>query len=161
VLLQVKRDIQHVVVKTILSALPANQHAYKVPRPLLCPYPPPSPRSRVAAHDLCNARALSFFSLSHKTHIKHTQVSFPESRDSVGASCFTVMGFDVMLDAEANAWLIETNELPSFETDSPLDLEIKLSIVKEALAMVVCVRSCLCMRARAYLDAIVFHCARA
>ena len=54
------------------------------------------------------------------------------------------MGFDVMLDAEANAWLIETNELPSFETDSPLDLHIKLSIVKEALAMVECVRAYAC-----------------
>jgi hypothetical protein len=55
------------------------------------------------------------------------------------------MGFDVMLDAEANAWLIETNELPSFETDSTLDLDIKLSIVREALAMVVCVRAYACM----------------
>jgi hypothetical protein len=63
------------------------------------------------------------------------------------------MGFDIMLDAEANAWLIETNELPSFETDSTLDLDIKLSIVKEALAMVLCVRACVWMHSRAYFEA--------
>jgi len=88
----VKRDIHDVIVKTILSALPANQHAYKV--------------------------------------------SFPESRDSVGASCFTVLGFDIMLDADAKAWLIETNELPSFETDSALDHDIKMSVIRGALEMV-------------------------
>ncbi len=88
----VKRDIHEVIVKTILSALPANQHAYKV--------------------------------------------SFPESRDSVGASCFTVLGFDVMLDADAKVWLIETNELPSFETDTALDYDIKMSVIRGALEMV-------------------------
>jgi hypothetical protein len=87
-----KRDIHQVIVKTILSALPANQHAYKV--------------------------------------------TFPESRDSVGASCFTVLGFDIMLDSDCDAWLIETNELPSFETDSSLDFEIKMAVIKEALDMV-------------------------
>ena len=30
----------------------------------------------------------------------------------------------------------ETNELPSFETDSPLDYDIKASIIKEALCIV-------------------------
>ena len=63
---KVKRDIHEVVVKTVLSALPANQHAYKV--------------------------------------------SFPESRDSVGASCFTVLGFDVMLDSEAKVGVARGDE---------------------------------------------------
>jgi hypothetical protein len=85
----------------------------------------------------------------------HAQVSFPESRDSVGASCFTVFGFDVMLDAEANVWLIETNELPSFDTDSPLDLDIKMSVVKEALAMVVHVRASACVLVHIWMRILV------
>ncbi len=89
---KVRHNIQVVIVKTILSVLPANQNAYKM--------------------------------------------SFPESRDSVGASCFTVLGFDILLDSTANAWLIETNELPSFETGSQLDYDVKMSVVKEALEMV-------------------------
>lgn len=32
-------------------------------------------------------------------------------------------------------WLIEANELPSFDTDSPLDYDIKMSVIKGALQM--------------------------
>uniref|UniRef100_A0A7S4UUV7 Uncharacterized protein n=1 Tax=Guillardia theta TaxID=55529 RepID=A0A7S4UUV7_GUITH len=89
---EVWSNICSMVVKTILAALPANQHSYRI--------------------------------------------SVPESRDSVGFSCFTVLGFDVMLDSSTKPWLIEVNELPSFETDSPLDRDVKSTVIRDTFMMV-------------------------
>ena len=71
------QDMTALICKSVIAALPANQHAYRV--------------------------------------------AIPESRDSVGFTCFTVLGFDVILDHVGKPNLIEVNELPSFETDSELD----------------------------------------
>jgi tubulin polyglutamylase TTLL6/13 len=39
--------------------------------------------------------------------------------------CFEILGIDVMIDSNLKPWLIEVNHLPSFGTDSPLDMDIK------------------------------------
>lgn len=86
------QDITSLICKSVIAALPTNQHAYR----LAC----------------------------------------PETRDSVGFTCFTVLGFDVILDHLGKPNLIEVNELPSFETDSELDQSIKMRAVHEALQMI-------------------------
>lgn len=39
--------------------------------------------------------------------------------------CFEILGFDIMIDSDANPWVIEVNHAPSFTTDTPLDFKIK------------------------------------
>ena len=50
--------------------------------------------------------------------------------------CFEVLGFDILLDAEAKPWLLEINHSPSFEADSALDWAVKVAVVQEALDLV-------------------------
>jgi hypothetical protein len=37
-------------------------------------------------------------------------------------NCFELFGFDVLLDAQRRAWLLEVNTTPALNTDSPLDM---------------------------------------
>jgi hypothetical protein len=37
-------------------------------------------------------------------------------------NCFELFGFDVLLDVQRRAWLLEVNTTPALNTDSPLDL---------------------------------------
>lgn len=48
-----------------------------------------------------------------------------------GSRCFEVLGLDIMIDSKLNPWMIEVNHLPSFGTDSPLDLDIKSRLMDE------------------------------
>jgi hypothetical protein len=50
-----------------------------------------------------------------------------------GSRCFEILGFDVMIDSKLQPWLIEVNHLPSFGTDSPLDLDIKERLMYQTL----------------------------
>ena len=45
--------------------------------------------------------------------------------------CFEILGFDVMLDSNLNPWLIEVNHLPSFGTDTALDMDIKSRLMEQ------------------------------
>ena len=52
----------------------------------------------------------------------------PEFR---GSRCFEVLGLDIMIDNHQKPWMIEVNHLPSFGTDSPLDLDIKERLMEQ------------------------------
>lgn len=49
--------------------------------------------------------------------------------------CFEVLGFDIMIDSHLNPWLIEVNHLPSFGTDTALDLDIKERLMEQVFAV--------------------------
>jgi tubulin polyglutamylase TTLL6/13 len=50
--------------------------------------------------------------------------------------CFEILGFDVMLDSRLKPWLLEVNHTPSFSTDTPLDFEIKKSLILDTLNLI-------------------------
>jgi hypothetical protein len=49
--------------------------------------------------------------------------------------CFQLLGFDVMLTDDLRPYLLEVNQMPSFQTDSPLDDKIKRSVIMDTLKM--------------------------
>ena len=49
--------------------------------------------------------------------------------------CFEVLGFDIMIDSEERAWLLEINYTPSFSCESPLDELIKSNLIKDSLLL--------------------------
>jgi tubulin polyglutamylase TTLL5 len=50
-------------------------------------------------------------------------------------NCFEVLGFDILLDDALRPWLLEVNLSPSLNTDSPLDLKIKGSMIADMFTM--------------------------
>ena len=50
-------------------------------------------------------------------------------------NCFEILGFDVLIDSALKPWLVEVNLSPSMNTDSPLDLKIKGSVVSDMFTM--------------------------
>lgn len=50
-----------------------------------------------------------------------------------GCRCFEILGLDIMVDSQLRPSLIEVNHLPSFGTDSPLDLDIKRRLMEQVL----------------------------
>ena len=49
---------------------------------------------------------------------------------------FELFGFDVMFDQQLKCWLIEVNSSPSLGCDSPLDIRVKESLVRDTIALV-------------------------
>ncbi|CAL6071918.1 Tubulin_tyrosine ligase [Hexamita inflata] len=52
-----------------------------------------------------------------------------------GSSCFEVLGYDVLVDADFNPVLLEVNHSPSFTCDTPLDLRIKETLIGGVMDM--------------------------
>ena len=48
-------------------------------------------------------------------------------------ACFEVYGFDVLIDANLRPWLLEVNVSPSLSSSSPLDKQIKTTLLSDNL----------------------------
>jgi hypothetical protein len=59
-------------------------------------------------------------------------------------SCFEVFGFDVLLDTQLRAWLLEVNTCPALNADSPLDMAVKINMVSDGCGMVAVARGGAC-----------------
>ena len=49
--------------------------------------------------------------------------------------CFEILGLDIMLNSQAKPFLLEVNHSPSFNSDSPLDKEIKKKVIYDSLVL--------------------------
>ena len=49
--------------------------------------------------------------------------------------CFELLGFDIFLDQNLKAWLLEVNHSPSFNTDAAIDQQVKFSLLQETMNM--------------------------
>lgn len=54
----------------------------------------------------------------------------------LGSNCFELYGFDILVDSKLKPWLLEVNLSPSMQADSPLDWQIKGSLMADALNLV-------------------------
>lgn len=61
---------------------------------------------------------------------KRKQQTFHTSR------CIQILGFDILVDDKLKPHLIEVNHLPSFETDSALDKDVKSRVISQALSII-------------------------
>ena len=68
--------------------------------------------------------------ISINQHLLHGyRGSFPTDID--GRLCFELLGFDIMIDKDFKVWVLEVNMAPSFNTDTPVDREIKPKMFRE------------------------------
>lgn len=51
-------------------------------------------------------------------------------------NCFELFGYDILLDNYLNPWLLEVNLSPSLAFESPLDLKIKGTLIRDAFNLV-------------------------
>jgi tubulin polyglutamylase TTLL4 len=52
------------------------------------------------------------------------------------SSCFEMYGFDILMDTDLKAWLLEVNVYPSMSSGSPLDKRIKTKLIADTLTLV-------------------------
>ena len=51
-------------------------------------------------------------------------------------NCFELYGFDVLVDSDLKPWLLEVNLSPSMQAESPLDWQIKSSLIADTFNLV-------------------------
>merc|ERR1719162_759881 len=54
----------------------------------------------------------------------------------IHGNCFELYGFDVLVDQDLKPWLLEVNLSPSMQADSPLDWQIKSSLLTDAFNLI-------------------------
>lgn len=50
-------------------------------------------------------------------------------------NCFELFGFDILIDQELKAWLLEVNLTPALSCDSPLDQKVKSNCIADLLSL--------------------------
>ena len=53
-----------------------------------------------------------------------------------GFHCFEMLGLDVLIDSKLEPWLVEVNHSPSLTTDTPLDRQVKWSLIHDTLTII-------------------------
>ncbi|CAK0838791.1 unnamed protein product [Prorocentrum cordatum] len=56
------------------------------------------------------------------------------------SNCFEVYGFDAIVDEDLKPWLLEVNLSPSMQAESPLDWQIKSSLLTTSSTWSACAR---------------------
>jgi hypothetical protein len=51
-------------------------------------------------------------------------------------NCFECLGFDILIDANLEPWLVEVNMSPSFSCDSDIDKVIKPKMVSDLFTLI-------------------------
>jgi tubulin polyglutamylase TTLL6/13 len=59
-----------------------------------------------------------------------------QNKEENSGMCFEVLGFDIMIDSKMKPWLLEVNHTPSFTCDTPLDLQIKKSLIIDTINLI-------------------------
>jgi tubulin polyglutamylase TTLL6/13 len=70
--------------------------------------------------------------ISVQPHLAHIYKSC-QPKEENSEMCFELFGFDIMLDRDLRAWLLEVNHTPSFQTDSNFDLVLKRNLIIDTL----------------------------
>lgn len=50
-------------------------------------------------------------------------------------SCFEILGFDIMVDAQLKPWLLEVNSSPAMSMDGPADEKVKPELLRDTLRL--------------------------
>lgn len=72
--------------------------------------------------------------ISGLSHLRF-QYRSSQSENYRSDMCFEILGFDVILNDNADPMLLEINYTPSFSTDTPLDLNIKKNLIKDTMVL--------------------------
>ena len=76
--------------------------------------------------------------LSAQPHIVNSYKSIFNVDTSDMSCCFELLGMDIMLDKNLKPWLFEVNCSPSYLAETPQDVKVKESLIKDTLRMVQC-----------------------
>lgn len=63
---------------------------------------------------------------------EHYVVNAMKKNQMYRNNCFEIFGFDVLIDSDLKPWLLEVNLSPSLATDSPLDMQIKTTLLVDS-----------------------------
>lgn len=52
------------------------------------------------------------------------------------SNCFSLFGFDILIDQNYKPWLLEVNLSPSLNIDAPVDLKIKGEMISDLFTLI-------------------------
>ena len=68
--------------------------------------------------------------------IEHKLFKASENNVPYRNNCFSLLGFDILVDSKLKPWLIEVNLNPSLGCDSGLDLRIKSRLLSDLFTLI-------------------------
>jgi len=70
-------------------------------------------------------------------HLEHNyKTCMSKSSISNNHQCFQILGFDILLDNDLKPWLLEVNQTPSFNDDTPVDKQVKGALIEDTLRLI-------------------------